>query len=310
MKPIFKGLGGVVGLIFLALVVASLFVIREGEQAIVRRFGRPVGNVRYPGLHVKLPFIDEIVRFESRILKWDGDPNQVPTRERKYIWVDSTARWRINNPLEFLRSVVTIHGAINKLDDIIDSVVRDAVSANYLVDLVRGDTYTPPEDETFIIEEDVEGAGRITRESIIQGAFEQAELALKEYGIELVDLQIKRINYVEEVRKLVYTRMISERNRIATQYRSEGEGEHARILGNMERELMRIRSEAYRTSVEIRGDADAKAASIYAQAFGEDPEFYSFYRSMEALENSVNDNSSLLLSTDSDFFKYLKTAQQ
>lgn len=303
--------GIIFAVVIAAIIVAanSIFIVSEGEQAIVRRFGDPMGDVRYAGINFKFPFIDDVVRFEKRILKWDGDPNQITTREMKYIWVDATARWRISDPLEFLKSVGTITGARNKLDDVVDSVVRDAVSGNYLVDLVRGPTFTPPEDESFLLEEDIADAGKTTREEIIDEAFEQAKVGVPEYGIELIDLQIKRLNYIEEVQEYVYQRMISDRNKVAAEYRSEGEGRKAEILGEMERDLMEIRSKAYRESTEIKGRADAEAAEIYAEAYGKDPEFYAFYRTMESMEKTIAGNSNLVISTDSEFYSYLKNSK-
>lgn len=304
----------ILGIIFLlaALVIlpGSLFVVHEGELAILRRFGEPVGQNKYePGLHFKLPLVDDVTLFEGRVLKWDGDLNQITTKEMKYIWVDSTGRWRIKDPLIFLRRVGSIRNAQNKLDDIVDSVIRDNVSGNYLVDLVRGPSYAPPKDDVFTLEEETaQGAGNKTREQIIRAAFLEARDAVEDYGIELIDLQIRRLNYIEEVRKHVYQRMISDREQVAAQYKSEGQGEQARILGEMQRELLRIKSEATKTSLEIRGKADAKAAEIFAQAYNSDPEFYSFYRTLESLEKSLTKgNGNLVISTESDFFKYLKS---
>lgn len=295
----------VIALVILAAVSGSLFVVYEGEQAIVTRFGAPVGNVRLAGLNFKLPFIEDVYRFEKRILKWDGDPNQITTKEKKFIWVDATARWKIKDPLVFFRTVATITGAQSRLDDIIDSVVRDAVSGNYLVDLVRGPTYKAPADG-MLIEEIPETAGRLTREEILAEITEKARASVPEYGIEVIDVQIKRINYIEKVREKVYERMISERNKVAAEYRSQGEGTRAEILGEMEKELRRIRSEAFKTSTEIKGKADAEAARIYADAYNQDAEFYSFFRTLESIEKTGNSNNRMVISTDSDFFKYFK----
>jgi membrane protease subunit HflC len=283
------------------------FVVNEGEQAIVTRFGKPVGNVRYAGLGFKLPFIEDVYRFEKRILKWDGDPNQITTKEKKFIWVDATARWRIKDPLLFFRTVATVAGAQSRLDDIIDSVVRDAVSGNYLVDLVRGPTYRAPADG--MAEEVAEGAGHGSREQILADILEKARASTPEYGIELIDVQIKRLNYIEKVREKVYERMISERNKVAAEYRSEGEGTKAETLGEMQKELQRIRSEAYRTATEIKGKSDAEAARIYADAYSRDPEFYAFFRTLESLEKTVGSNSKMVISTDSDMFRYLKDSR-
>ena len=286
---------------------SSLYVINESEQAIVTQFGKPVGDVIYPGLHFKIPFVQKVIRFEHRILKWDGDPNQIPTKDKKFIWVDTTARWKISDPLTFYKTVATERGAQSRLDDIIDSVVRDAVSGHLLVELVRGSDYTSQEEEHFEVEgtkiakEDLVG-----REEILAGILEKARASTPEYGIELIDVQIKRINYVEQVRTRVYERMINERKKVAAQYRSEGEGEKAEILGQMQRELKEISSKAYRKALEIRGAADAKAAAIYANAYNQDKEFYAFLRTLASYKKSIQKNGKLIISTDSDYYRYLK----
>ena len=288
----------------------SLYVVNEAEQAIVTQFGKPVGNLVPPGLHFKIPFIQDINRFESRILKWDGDPNQIPTKDKKFIWVDTTARWRIKDPLLFYKTVATERGAHSRLDDIIDSVVRDAVSGHLLVELVRGKDYVSQSEERFevdgvqILPQDMLG-----REEILGNILAQARASTPEYGIELLDVQIKRINYVEQVRTRVYERMINERKKVAAQYRSEGEGEKAEILGKMQRELKEISSAAYRKVLEIRGGADAEAAAIYAEAYNQDKEFYTFLRTLESYKKTLGNNGRLIISVDSDYYKYLKEAQ-
>jgi len=301
--PLFLGL-----LVFLS----SIFVIYEGEQALVTQFGKPLGEVRYAGLHFKIPFIQDVHRFERRILKWDGDPNQIPTKDKKYIWIDTTARWRIADPLLFFKTVATTQGGLSRLDDIIDSVVRDAVSGHLLVELVRGKDYRPPsgDKEVLELEGEVIAADQLTgREDILDWIRDRAKENTPEYGIEIIDVQIKRINYVEQVRQRVYERMISERKKVAASYRSEGEGEKADILGQMQKELKSIESEAYRKSVEIRGDADATAAGIYAAVYNKDQEFYSFVRTLEGYRKAVGENSRLVLSPDAEFYHYLKRAK-
>jgi modulator of FtsH protease HflC len=288
---------------------AGFFVVDEGQQAIVTQFGKPVGEVYYAGLHVKIPLIQKVYRFERRILKWDGDPNQIPTSDKKFIWIDTTARWRIADPLLFFKTVATERGAQSRLDDIIDSVVRDAVSGHLLVELVRGQDYVPSPNAPERIENEgveVAPADLFGREQILASILDKARASTPEYGIELIDVQIKRINYVEQVRKRVYERMINERKKVAAEYRSEGEGEKADILGQMQKELKSITSEAYRQSVEIRGAADAKAAAIYADAYNRDKEFYAFLRTMESYKQAVGTNGRMVLSTDSEFYRYLK----
>ncbi len=299
----------IVALLVLGVMQNPLFVVNEGEQALVTEFGKPVGGVLGPGLHVRVPFIQTVRRFETRILKWDGDPNQIPTKDKRYIFLDTTARWRIADPLLFFKTVASERGAHGRLDDIIDSVVRDAVSGHLLVELVRGSDYQPPGNAVEEIQ--LEGViiapeQLVGREEILAGLLEKARASTPEYGIELIDVQFKRINYVEQVRQRVYERMISERKKVAAQFRSEGEGEKADILGQMDKELKGITSKAYRKAVEIRGKADAEAASIYAAAYGSDREFYAFLRTLESYRKAVGNNGKLVLSTDSDFYRYLK----
>ncbi|NOY14296.1 MAG: protease modulator HflC [Deltaproteobacteria bacterium] len=297
-------------IIILAVVVigrSGLYVVNEAEQAVITQFGKPVGNVKSAGLHFKLPFVQNVNRFEKRILKWDGDPNQIPTKDKKFIWVDTTARWEIADPLLFYTSVATERGAQSRLDDIIDSVVRDAVSNHLLVELVRGKNYVSQEDERF----EVDGVAipkneLVGREEIMAGILQKAQASTPEYGIKLLDVQIKRINYVEQVRTRVYERMINERKKVAAQYRSEGEGEKAETLGKMQRKLKEISSEAYRKSLEVRGGADAEAAAIYANAYNRDKDFYTFLRTLESYKKGVKKNGRLVISTDSDYYRYLK----
>ncbi len=265
------------------------------------------------GLHAKVPFIQDVRRFEKRLLIWDGDPNQIPTAGREFIWVDATARWRITDPLKFLQNVATEAGAQSRLDDIIDSVIRDLVSSNPLVELVRSSSWQTPDPaalEATTEEQEKELKKEITlgREGITRAVLKEVSKIVPQYGIEVVDVRIKRLNYVESVREKVYARMISERKRIAAQFRSEGEGQSAEILGNMEKELRGIRSEAYRQVQEIRGRADAEATKIYGQAYNRDPEFYTFSRTLESLKDGDSKNSVLVLTTESDYYKYLKRA--
>jgi membrane protease subunit HflC len=283
---------------------SAFFVVSEAEQALVTEFGKPVGEVRNAGIHFKIPVIQEVHRFSRRILNWDGHPNQITTSDKKYIWVDTTARWRIIDPLLFFTTVATEIGAQSRLDDIIDSVVRDAVSSHLLVELVRGDDYKPPTDMTDpIIEETSMNRELVGREMILDHILEQAKLSTPEYGIALIDVQIKRIKYVDQVSKRVYERMISERKKVAAQYRSEGEGEKADILGQMQKELKKISSESYRKAEEIRGTADAEATAIYASAYNQEPDFYRFMRTLESYQKTVNTNNRLILSTDSAYYK-------
>lgn len=292
---------------------SGLYVVKEGEQALVTQFGDPIKVVTDAGLKFKLPVVQDIHRFQKRILKWDGDPNQIPTKDKKYIWVDTTARWKISDPLKFYTTVATENGALSRLDDIIDSVVRDAVSGHLLVELVRGREYrnsTGEIEETFNVDGDIIALKDLTgREEILAGILDKARANTPDYGIDLIDVQIKRINYVDQVRQRVYERMISERKKVAAQYRSEGEGEKADILGQMQKELKRIESEAYRTAVELRGRADAEAAAIYAAAYNQDAKFYALTRTLEAYRKAIKGNSRLVLSTDSEFYRYIQSSR-
>ncbi|HEX9777072.1 MAG TPA: protease modulator HflC [Geopsychrobacteraceae bacterium] len=304
----------IVVLIVAALMIGrgALYVTNEAEQVIVTQFGKPVGGVSSPGLHVKLPFVQKVTRFDKRILKWDGDPNQIPTKDKRFIWVDTTARWRIVDPLVFYRTVATERGAQSRLDDIIDSVVRDAVSGRLLVELVRGSDYVAEDEslERFEVEGvEVPVEDLVGREEILADLLEKARASTPEYGIELLDVQIKRINYVEQVRTRVYERMINERKKVAAEYRSEGEGEKAEVLGKMGRELKEISSKAYRKTLEIRGAADAQAAAIYADAYNQDKDFYAFLRTLESYKKSIQKNGRMVISTDSDYYRYLKKAR-
>ncbi len=304
-----------IGALLLAAVIAtssSFYTLEEGTQAVIVQFGRPVGDtVTEAGLHAKIPFIQNVRVFEKRLLTWDGAPNQIPTKGREFIWIDTTARWRIADPKKFLESVDTEASARSRLDDIIDSVVRDQVSGSELVELVRSASWSTPDDDVLdevpaeareALEKEIErGREEITRTILLE-----ASKIIPQYGIELADVRIKRLDYVESVRERVYSRMISERKRIAAQFRSEGEGRSAEILGTMEKELSEIRSTAYRQVQEIRGKADAEAARIYGDAYNVDPEFYAFSRTLESYKEVQNDNSVMILTTDSDYYRYLK----
>ncbi|MBE0612727.1 MAG: protease modulator HflC [Burkholderiales bacterium] len=303
---------GVIVLAILIAVSGTFYTLEEGEQAVIVQFGRPVGDtVTEAGLHVKLPLIQEARRFEKRLLIWDGDPNQIPTKGREFIWVDTTARWRIADAKKFLESVASEAGARSRLNDIIDSVVRDQVSGSELVELVRSASWVVPKGEILEevpaeVREELKKQVVRGREEITRTILAEARKVMPQYGIELVDVRIKRLDYVQSVREKVYARMISERKRIAAQFRSEGEGRSAEILGTMEKELRQIRSTAYRSVQEIRGKADAEATRVYGAAYNADPEFYAFSRTLEAYKEGQNKNSVVILTTDSDYYRYLK----
>ena len=302
----------IIALFALAVLSSATYTVDETEQVVVTQFGKPVGRpVTTPGLKVKMPFVQTVHPFEKRFLEWDGDPNQIPTKDKRFIWVDSYARWRITDPLLFFQRLHDERGAQSRLDDILDGETRNTIAKHELIDLVRS-TNRP-----FVVAEDVaelsqpEAAERVAfgREKLTAEVLLNARRRTGDLGIEILDFRVKQINYVDAVRQEVYARMISERKRIAERYRSEGAGEAARIAGEKERELRVIESEAYRQAQEIRGKADAEAADIYAAAYNRDPEFYRFLKSMRTLEESFDADTVLVLSTDSELLRYLNAAR-
>ena len=306
--------GGVLGVLALVFLMGSLFVVDETEQVIVLQFGRPIGEpITTAGLNFKIPFIQEVRKFDKRVLEWDGDENQIPTSDKKYIHVDTFGRWRIVDPLQYLQSVKGDElSAQSRLDDIIESATRNFISENLLLEVVRN---TNREMQTTIEEQGRIGTQRIVleikkgREQITKEILAKAAEAMPEFGIELLDVRIKRINYIEEVREKVYERMISERKRIAEKSRSEGQGRKAEIDGERQKEYQRISSEAYREAQKIKGRGDAEATRIYANSFGRDPEFYSFIETLESYKKTMNSNTTLILSTNSQYLKYLKNTR-
>ena len=302
----------IVAFVAVAVLSSALFTVKETEQVVLTQFGKPVGKpIKTPGLKLKMPFVQDVHAFDKRFLEWDGDPNQIPTKDKRFIWVDSYARWRITDPLLFFQRLRDEQGAQSRLDDILDGETRNTIAKHELIDLVRS-TNRP-----FVVAEDIaelsqpEAAERVEfgRDKLTEEVLENARRRTGDLGIEILDFRIKQINYVDEVRQEVYARMISERKRIAERYRSEGAGEAARIAGEKERELRVIESEAYRAAQEIRGKADAAAADIYAAAYNRDPEFYRFLKSMGTLEESFDAETMLLLSTDSELLRYLNAAR-
>lgn len=305
---------GIVVAVAVVLGYFTLYTVDESQQAIVVQFGEPIGDViTEPGLKVKLPW-QNIRFFDKRLLVWDGDVTQIPTLGREFILVDTTARWRITDPLLFLTSVRDETGARTRLDDIIDSVVRDMVSSTELEEIVRSEDWevnVEEIDDPALAERsdvDLERQPTLGREQLEAEILERARESMPALGIRLNDVRIKRVNYIDSVRQQVENRMIAERQSIAERFRSEGRGRSQEILGNMERELQRIRSEAAREAEEIRGDADAEATRIYGEAFGADPEFYAFFRTLESYR-AMGENSTLMLRSDSDFFRYLEESQ-
>jgi modulator of FtsH protease HflC len=291
----------VIVLIFTA--VNGVYILQEGRQAIITQFGRPVGQpVTEAGLHFKMPFVQEVTFFEKKILIWDGDPNQIPTNDKTFVYLDVTARWRIADALVFLQAVNNEVRAQSILDDIIDGTVRDLVNKNDLVEIIRSSDFSPETMVNSAIEEEKLRYGRDVISTMIH---EAASKITPKYGIELVDVMFKRVNYIESVRLKVYDRMISERKRIAAEKRSLGEGQKAEIMGKVKREFQVVMSSANREAEEIKGKADAEAANIYAKAYNQDPEFYAFSRSLESYKVAMGKNTHLIISSDSEFFKYL-----
>jgi membrane protease subunit HflC len=299
---------GVVALVL--LLFFSVYTISETEQAILTQFGKPVGGpMTEAGLRLKLPLIQEVHRFDKRWLEFDGDARQIPTKDKKYIWVETFARWRIADPLRFFQAVQDERGGQSRLDDIVDGQTRNAVASFDLIELVRSSN------RSFQVTEELEGIGSAEamarigsgRDQIAQIILKKAAEITPQFGIELEDVRFKRINYVETVQQKVFERMISERKRIAERSRSEGQGRAAEIRGQKERDMQAASSVGYRTAQEKKGEADARATAIYAQAYGRDPEFYQFLKSLETLGSGLDDKTWLILSTDSELLKYLKS---
>ena len=302
----------VIGIVALLVVLAAggaLYIVGETEQVLILQFGQPRGEPSTTaGLKIKLPFIQKANYFDRRFLEWDGDPNEVPTRDKRFIHVDSYARWRITDPLKYFQRLQTEQGAQSRLDDILDGETRNVIANHDLIEVVRSSNR-----EFAVSPEEVAGGSAPDSNEIIergraqlaQEVLEKARARTEDLGIEILDFRFKRLNYVEEVRVEVYSRMISERQRIAEQFRSEGAGEAARINGEKERDLQEITSEAYRVAQEVKGRADAEAADIYAAAYNRDADFYRFLKTMEVLRETMDSSTVLVLSTDSEFLRYL-----
>lgn len=300
----------VVGLI---VVGQSVFILDETQQAIVTQFGKPVGEPRTsPGVNFVIPFIQKVQFFDKRYLEWDGDKNQIPTKDKKFIFVDTYARWQITNPLQFFIRLRDERSAQSRLDDILDGETRNAIASNDLLDIVRSTNRDPEVTEDFMEELEVLEDIKVGREAIEEIVLQKANERTADLGVRILDFRFKRMNYVDEVRDRVYDRMISERNRIADQFRSEGQGEARKIQGDKERDLAQIQSEATREAEEIRGRADAEATEIYAAAYNKNRQsidLYKFLRSLEALEKSLDEKTNLVISSDSELFQYLKKMQ-
>ena len=295
---------GILVLLGVLVVSGAVYIVPETMQVVITQFGEPRGDpVTTPGLKVKVPFIQKANYFDKRFLEWDGDPNEVPTRDKRFIHVDTYARWRITDPLLYFQRLRSEQGAQSRLDDILDGETRNVIANHDLIEVVRSTN------RDFVVSSALQegtkqiAAGRLVLE---QEVLDNASVRTAVLGIEILDFQFKRTNYAEVDRPKVYERMISERKRIAEEYRSEGAGEAARINGNRDRDLKEITSEAYRQAQEIKGKADAEAADIYARAYNRDPDFYRFLKTMEVYTRTMDKNTILLLSTDGEFLRYLE----
>lgn len=295
----------------------SLYTVHETEQVIITQFGKPVGDpVTEPGLKFKTPFIQQVNSIEKRILEWDGRPNDMPTKDKLYISVDTFGRWRIRDPLTYFLRIRDERSAQSRLEDILGSETRTAVAKHKLIEIIRSTKDRKPlKDDTMLVANASVGVllpiikGRKTIEEEI---FKAASAKLNEFGIELLDVRFKRINYNESVSRKIYERMISERQQIAERFRSEGAGEAAKIIGSKDRELREIESEAYKTIQTIRGDADAKATEVYASAYNRNADsvaLYEFIKTMETYEKILDGNTTLLLTTESDLYRFMKSMQ-
>lgn len=302
----------IIGFFAIIILFSFAFTVDETQQVVITQLGKPVGDpITEPGIHFKVPFFQEANYFDKRFLEWDGDPNQLPTRDKRYIYVDTYARWHISDPLLFFERVRDEMRAQTRLDDILDGETRNAVASHDLVELVRNTNRTPSTVDTLLEAQDSVVFPIIDtgRSQISQDILARASERTRELGIELLDLKFKRINYIDEVRRKVYERMITERRRIADMFRSEGQGEASKILGDKERELKSIQSNAYRKSQEIVGKADAEATTIYARAYNQSAdarEFYRFIQTLETYEKTFTKEDVLILSTDSEYYKFLE----
>ncbi|MDD4295058.1 MAG: protease modulator HflC [Candidatus Omnitrophica bacterium] len=310
----------VIGIIAFVLIVAffgsPFYVVYEGQQAVITMFGKPRGNVvTNAGLKFKVPFFEKVHKFEKRILEWDGYATEIPTKDKRFIFIDTTARWRIKDPLVFFKSVQNEKIAQSRLDGIIDAAVRDVVMSNNLIEIVRSsnrvlDTSEFSDTDKIFMDEGALEEITVGRDKMRDAIIKIAKELVPQYGIEIIDVRVKRINYLEKDRQSVYQRMIAERNREAEKYRSEGRGIKAEVEGKTDKELKVILSEAYRQAEEIKGAADAESTEIYAESFGKDPEFYSFVQTLESYVTTLNKDTSVIISTKGDYFKYLNSRNE
>ena len=305
---------GIVLVLALVALGGAAYVVQETQQVIITQFGKPVGRpITEPGLKFKVPLIQEVHKFDKRFLEWDAQPTELTTKDKRFIFVDTYARWRITDPLLFFQRLQNESRAQSRLDDILEGETRNSIAQHNLVEVVRSTNREVEIDETSPDLQAELLPISFGREKIRLEILANAQARTGDLGIEILDVQIKRINYVEDVRLRVYDRMIAERQRIAARYRSEGEGEAARILGELERDLKKIQSEAFREAEEIRGRADAEATTIYASAYDQSADarrFYEFMKTMETLSKTTDESTSILLSTEGEFYRYLNRSGQ
>jgi membrane protease subunit HflC len=305
-------IAAVLGFLLFIILLNAGYIVNETEQVIITMFGKPIGKpIIEPGIHFKLPFFQKTNFFDKRFLAWDGDPNQIPTKDKRFIWVDCYARWRIVDPLLFFQRLRDERSAQSRIADILDGETRNAIANHDLVEIIRTSNREMEVSDIleYETEADIDFQIEFGREKITRLIIESASPRLEELGIELLDVRLKRINYVDEVQQKIFERMITERKRIADKFRSEGQGEASKILGDKERDLKQIESEAYRLSQEIKGKADAEATHIYAQAYNQNQssrEFYQFLKTMETYETTLSEKDWLILSTKGDFFRFLQ----
>ncbi len=292
-------------IIGILLVYDGFFIVEEGKQAMITQFGKPIGKPKTKaGLYMKLPFWQQITLFDKKIQIWSGEPNQIPTNDKTFVFLDVTARWRINDALLFMKAVKTEAKAQALLDDIIGGTVRDMVNKNDLIEIIRSSDWTI--DQMTPSNQEPGTAPKRGRDGISNQVLKIAAGRTPKYGIELIDVMFKRVNYIDSVRERVYDRMISERKRIAAEKRSLGEGMKAEILGKVEKDLKEITSTANKQALEIMGKADAQATKIYGDAFSRNAEFYAFYKTLESYRKLIGNNTTLMISSDSDIYRYLK----
>jgi membrane protease subunit HflC len=307
------------GLVLLLTLSGAFFTMDETEQVIITQFGKPIGEARTnAGLHLKLPFIHEVNRLEKRVLRWDGRPSEMPTKDKTYIVVDAFGRWRIRDPKQYFLRLRDERSAQSRLDDILGSEIRNAIARHELIEVIRSTRDRVPAVDSSLVGTNEPAVGRLYpirrgRPLVEEEIFTNAAPKIAVFGVELLDVQFKRVNYNPSVAQRIYERMISERQQIAERFRSEGAGEAAKISGQRQKDLQTIESEAYRRIQEIRGAADARATEIYAAAYNRSPEtaaFYRFLRTLESYKAVLTNDTTLILTTESDFFRLLKRAAE